>query len=272
MPDGMPAGMPAGKSVSKPDGKPNEMPEYGRVIGITTPQANTTVEPEIQMLLGGTLLTARLISPIADARQRLCDYFDVLPATLAQFDVAPLAAAGFACTGSCYLVGRADEERRLAAVSERAGYPVISSAQAIRAALAQLGAHRIALLSPYPGWLSEAGQQYWRDAGFTLSGVAGLPADLPDTRGIYQLTSARVLEVFAGLNLKGADAVLMSGTGMPTLRAIARLAQHHPGLPLLSSNLCLAWALDKAAGGGTALAPWLAPDAVWRTRLERHVP
>ena len=239
-------------------------PEYGRVVGITTPQANTTVEPEMQLLLSGTVLTARLTSPISDSRDRLLDYFDRLPATLAQFDVAPVAAAGFACTGSCYLVGQEDEQRRLDLASQRLNYPVISSAQAIRAALAELGAKRIALLSPYPKWLSEAGQQYWRDAGFTLVSVAGLPADLLDTRGIYRLTTERVLEVCNTLDTKDADAVLMSGTGMPTLRAMQQL---DIGIPLLSSNLCLAWALDKAAGGVAAFRPWLANDAGWRQRV-----
>ena len=122
----------------------------------------------------------------------------------------------------------------------------------------------MALLSPYPKWLSEAGQQYWRDAGFTLVSVAGLPADLLDTRGIYRLTTERVLEVCNTLDTKDADAVLMSGTGMPTLRAMQQL---DIGIPLLSSNLCLAWALDKAAGGAAAFAPWLARDAAWRRRL-----
>lgn len=243
------------------------VPEYGRVIGIATPQANTTVEPEMQLLLGGSVLTARLTSPSGDSRQRLLDYFERLPSALAQFDIAPLAAAGFACTGSCYLVGREEEERLLANASTRARVPVISSAQAIRHALGELGIKRVALLSPYPQWLSDAGQQYWRAAGFTLTSVAGLPSDLLDTRGIYQLTTARVLEVFARLTLTGADAVLMSGTGMPTLRSIAALAPAHVGLPLLSSNLCLAWALDKAAGGRAALQPWLAQEAAWRTGL-----
>lgn len=248
----------------------SSIPEYGRVIGITTPQANTTVEPEMQLLLGGTVLTARLTSPMADSRQRLLDYFDRLPATLAQFDVAPLAAAGFACTGSCYLVGQPEEERLFERASARARVPVISSAQAIRAALAELKVRRIALLSPYPAWLSDAGQHYWRNAGITLTSVAGLPADLLDTRGIYRLSSARVLDIFATLDLKGAQAVLMSGTGMPTLRAIAQLSLQHSNLPLLSSNLCLAWALDKAAGGVAAFAPWLAHDAAWRSRLKHR--
>lgn len=244
-----------------------EAPEYGRVLGLTTPQANTTVEPEMQTLLTGTLLTARLTSPFSDSRDRLVDYFDRLPATLAQFDVAPVAAAGFACTGSCYLVGREDEERRLGIAEQRLKYPVLSSAQAIRAALRDLGAKRVALLSPYPKWLSEAGQQYWGDAGFTLTSVAGFPDDLLDTRGIYRLTTARVLDVFAQLDTTNTDVVLMSGTGMPTLRAMQVIREE---LPLLSSNLCLAWALDKAAGGDASFASWLAADAAWRARLSQR--
>lgn len=243
---------------------PGFTPEYGRAFGICTPQANTTVEPEMQLLLEGSVLAARLASPIADSRARLIDYFDRLAETVARFDVAPLGACGFACTGSAYLVGQADEERRIAAASERAGYPVISAAAAIRAALGELGAKRIALLSPYPKWLSEAGQAYWRDAGFTLAAVAGLPADLLDTRGIYKLTTARVGEVLAGLDTRGADAVLMSGTGMPTLRTMAATPA---GVPMLSSNLCLAWAMTAAAGGEPNLGAWLAPQARWRARL-----
>jgi hypothetical protein len=38
-------------------------------------------------------------------------------------------------------------------------------------------------------------------------------------------------------------------------------------VPVLSSNLCLAWALTAAAGGEASLAPWLARDARWRRRL-----
>ena len=45
---------------------------------------------------------------------------------------------------------------------------------------------------------------------------------------------------------------MASGTGMPTLRAL-REFRHECALPVLSSNLCLAWALTRAA------APELAP-------------
>jgi maleate isomerase len=244
-------------------------PEYGRAVGITTPQANTTVEPEMHALLGAggfTVLAARLVSSKSDSRERLVDYFDRLPETLRHFDIAPLAAAGFACTGSSYLVRREEEERRLAAASREAGFPVVSSAQAIRAALQELGETRIALLSPYPAWLSGAGQRYWRDAGLQLTSVTGLPEDMLDTRGIYRLTTAHVRECLAALDLRGAQALLLSGTGMPTLRTMAAAAT---GIPVVSSNLCLAWLLAKLAGGNADLQAWIAADARWRRPFER---
>ncbi len=233
-------------------------------MGILTPQANTTVEPEMQLLLEGTLLTARMTSAYADARLRLIDYFDRLADTLAHFDVAPLAACGVACTGSAYLCGAADEERLMAEASAATGIAVLSAAASVRAALAELGARRIALLSPYPKWLSDVGQRYWRDAGLEIASCAGLAVDLLDTRAIYRLSTRDVLEAFGQLDTRGADAVLLAGTGMPTLRTMAMVM---PGIPVLSSNLCLAWDLNRATGGDAALAPWLGAGARWRGRL-----
>ena len=52
----------------------------------------------------------------------------------------------------------------------------------------------------------------------------------------------------------GAQALVASGTGMPTLRAL-RTLRRETALPVLSSNLCLAWCLLRA------VAPELAPTS-----------
>lgn len=243
-------------------------PEYGPVFAVLTPQANTTVEPEMQLLLPGTVLTARCKSQSTDSRQRLLDYFETLLDTIARFDTAPIRACGFACTGSNYLVGREREDECFAALSASHKFPVISATQAIRHALEVLGAKRIALVSPYPAWLSSAAHAYWTEAGYTITATTGLPADLLDTRNIYKLNTARVTGLLGELLTDDCDAVLLSGTGMPTLRTVMA---NTLGLPVISSNLCLAWAMQVAVkpalASRAALLDFLMGDAAWRKRL-----
>lgn len=244
--------------------------EYGHsgTVGIGVPQANTTVEAEFRALLpdGVNLVTSRLKGSRSDSRTRLVDYFQNLEATLDAFDNAPLRAFGFACTGSSYLLGYEANRAAFAALTQGRGYPVISAAEAILGSLAQLGAKRIALVSPYPSWLTEASLGFWKDAGIEVMEVAEVAADTADTRNVYNVTSGDALAAASRLKRRDPDAILMSGTGMPTLRAIGPIAREF-GRPVLSSNLCLDWAFERALGIG-GVPPWEARGA-WEARLDR---
>ena len=55
----------------------------------------------------------------------------------------------------------------------------------------------------------------------------------------------------------------LAATGMPTLRAIGEIS-HATGKPVLSSNLCLAWALGKHLHLG-GRPPW--EDRKWESQL-----
>jgi len=212
-------------------------------FGLLTPQANPTVEPEFRRLMpdGVELYTARLTSRSDDPRDRLIEYLERLPETLAQFDMLRLDAVAFACTGSSYLLGTARERQILESARQVIGAPVESAAGAILAALGRIGARSIVIVSPYPDWLRDAGVAFWQAVGLEVTRTVTVDIGRADTRGIYELQSADAAAVLDELDTRGADAVLISGTGMPSLAPLRGQRTRRP--PLLSSNLCLAWRL-----------------------------
>ncbi|AYJ85891.1 hypothetical protein D3Y57_07780 [Sphingomonas paeninsulae] len=243
--------------------------DYGRAgrIGIGTPQANPTVEAEFAILTPPSVSMAviRLTSSHTDPADRLRSYLERLEDHLAAYDTYRPDVFGFACTASSYLVSQVDQHRIVAACEQRFGYPIVTAADAIQWALERIGARRIALLSPYPPALSQAAHAFWQGRGFELieTGNAGGLGAGADTRGIYAMGSIDAANALARIDIAGIDAVLFSGTGMPSLPLIA---EHRTGPPLLSSNLCLAACLFDQLGLRNLLDPDSAPELSWRDR------
>ncbi len=229
------------------------------LIGVLTPQANTTVEPEMWSLLpaGWSILNARLTSACDTMESRLVDYADNLSATSAQFANAPLSALAFACTGASYLMGHDKEQRIIDEVETRYNIPCVTAAQATATALKTMGAKKLALLSPYPDSLNTVSAQYWVSQGFSIVEKKG-PAMINDAfHPIYAMSTEAVFQSYLQLAKSDADAVLMLGTGMPTLASLVRGHQQQL-TPAISCNLALAWATVHASDNvDISLDDWL---------------
>lgn len=229
--------------------------EVSRRVGVIVPPENPTVEPEMVSLLAEdtTLHVARLpLSVGADLRGRLEGYRAGLHQTLDQFGGLRLDAMLIACTGAFYTSGPDEDERLCRELSDDHGIPVRTATRAIMDVLRERDCPRVIIVSPYPSWLTEAAQAYWAAAGVEVTKTV----EISDGRPIYSLGTD---EVRVGLEAAArdpgdADAVLISGTGVPTVAAI-RALQPAVAPTLLSSNLCGGWwltARKQPAVGGRA--------------------
>jgi maleate cis-trans isomerase len=243
------------------------------LLGVLTPQANTTVEPEFSVLLppATAMLTARLVSTRPSLNDRLRDYVAGLDQTCAQFANAPLGALAFACTGSSYLVGPEAEDAAVARLSARV--PFITAGRAVCEAFAALGAKRIGLVSPYPPDLTEASTAYWAARGFEVARIVSIATPGAAFHRIYALAEGDASAALAAMKGAGAEAIILLGTGMPSLGAI--LAQPDvEGAPVISCNLALMWramaALRGEAADAASLKRWIS-GADWRARYAERL-
>jgi len=247
--------------------------DYGRLgrVGIGVPQANPTVEPELSVLLPDrvTMHVTRLNSDAPEPRDRFMAYFYDLPETLARYDTLKLKAYGFACTASSYLMGDEEERRLLDQFERQFDTEILTGGAMITAALRHLGAKRIAIGAPYPAWLSDASHQYWEAAGFSVADDVRVDIGSSDTRKIYEITAQSATDHLRSLHDVECDCVVITGTGMPSLKAIHAL-KDEINVPIISTNMSLAWGLCRSLGLETASEGSGHPlIGGWQSRLER---
>jgi maleate isomerase len=247
---------------------------YGSLgcVGVIVPPANVTVEPEMVDVMPrglsviGTRLPGRVSKETSiGLRERFIGYNRMLATVADSFGGARLSALGLACTGSCYLDGPGGDDKLCADLRTGGTQHVVTAAHALKELIEALGRRRIGLVTPYPAWVTELAIKYWQASGFEV--VHAL--ELPGVISIYDVGTDAVMATAREMMSTSADVILLSGTGVPTVPAIGILSQTAT-VPVISSNLALAWWMLRALGirlGDSpspalhALAKWLLDNA-----------
>src|SRR5688572_33346076 len=106
------------------------------LIGVLTPQANTTVEPEFWVMLppGVAMINARMMSDKDTLEGRLLEYFEQLDTAVRQVHNAPVGAMALGISVASYVAGIPREGDGVAAVTNQTGVPFITAGLAAVAA------------------------------------------------------------------------------------------------------------------------------------------
>jgi len=121
------------------------------------------------------------------------------------------------------------------------GVPFVTAGLAVVLALRTLAAKRIGIVSPYPEALTQTCVGYWEGHGLEVDGIVQIATRSDQFHPIYSIPAANAEQGLDELAEKKLDAIVMLGTGMPTLEPI--LNRPRVGeTPVLSCMLCLAWA------------------------------
>ena len=152
-------------------------------------------------------------------------------------------------TASSYTLGREGEARLVERLERSSGIPFITAFGSVIRALAHLGARRVALATPYSAEATQRSKAHLEAHELTVV-AAG---QLENVRNIYDETPQRAYELVRRVDVPDAQAVFISGVGMPSIEVLERL-ERELGKPVLSSASAMMWNALRVAKVSTPVA------------------
>jgi maleate isomerase len=221
-------------------------------LGFLVPPGNPTVETEMIALApeGVSLhfhrMTARGVGGSLDGQsernQMMIDNIDDSVELLAMVEPDVIVVAH---TATSYHLGRSGEADLVTRLERSTGRRIGTAFGSVVSALECLEVRKLALGTPYSAEVTLEGKAHLEAHGFEVAKFANLQG----VRNIYETTVEDAYRLARSVDAGDAEAVFLSGTGMPTVSVLEALEQDL-GKPVISSASAMMWHALRIAGVG----------------------
>lgn len=219
-------------------------------IGFLVPPGNPTVEPEMFALCppGVSLHFTRLkaegpAGTHAGQNERNLSQVASLPDAVKLLAMVAPDVIVLAHTATSYTLGQEREAALVAEMEALSGARFITAFGSTLAALEWLGCKRVAYGTPYSEATTLQGKRHLEAHGIEVVSHGMLP----NVRNIYEENEERAYAIARAVDRPEADAVFLSGTGMPTIDAI-QVLEDDLGKPVVSAASAMMWNALRLAG------------------------
>jgi maleate isomerase len=219
-------------------------------LGFLVPPGNPTVETEMIELApeGVSLHFQRMVARgiggslvgQSERNQMMIDHLGDGIELLAMVNPDVIVIAH---TATSYHLGREREAALLARLQEASGIHIVTAFGAVSQALRRLDVKRLALGAPYSPEVTLQGKAHLETHGLEVVNFA----NLSDVTNIYATTAEDAYRLARSIDCEEAQAVFLTGTGMPTLPVLQPLEQDL-GKAVISSASAMMWHALRSAG------------------------
>jgi maleate isomerase len=228
-------------------------------IGLIVPSSNTTMETELPELFRRqsaatghryTFHSARARMKTVNAEELSAMVGKAADCAVAVSD-ADVDVIAYACLVAVMAQGADAHTQSEAVISDAArtnGHPaaVTSSAGALVRTLDGIGAHRVAMVTPYMKPLTELVRAYIENSGITVLDAISL--EVADNLAVGRLDPTHLPDLARNLAREGADAIVLSAcVQMPSLAAVEQV-ENELGLPVITAATATTYEVLKLLG------------------------
>jgi maleate cis-trans isomerase len=250
------------------------MTDWRARLGFLIPPGTPTVEremfcaaPEGVSVHFNRMVAKGAVGTLENLQQRAASQLANLDQTVDLLASVEPDVIVLAHTATSYTLGRDGDAELLRRMEARTGIPFVSALGSAAAALELLGVRRIAIGTPYDKALTLRSKEVLEQYGFEVVNAQCLP----DVKCIFDEPPRRVYGLIKAVNRAEADAVFVSGVGLPTLSVLGQ-AEIDLGKPVLSSACAMLWSALGTAGIATPVPgcgrllddPLLRPPSAYR--------